>query len=190
MMLSQLLSPKPSPPPRYQPLISSTGAAIGAGGVAIARVGKDNDFAARAYGGYQFNRYFAAEFGYTYLPSSVTVNRVGKIRNWALDLSGKVFAPVVDQFGVFGRVGVSYLRSTVSGTLALASPLAGGATRISNWNVTYGAGLYYDYNANWRLTGEWQRFHGDSSIFNRSYQPFMDAFTVGVSYKLPVNLLV
>lgn len=170
------------------------------GNTTFVRVGKEDDFVARAVVGYNFNRHYSAEFGYTYLPSSVNMpdasaaagHNVGKVRNWALDLSGKLSAPVMDQVGVFGRLGINYLRTTLTSRLGQpgASPLVGGATRIRNWNVTYGAGVYYDYSPQLRFNAEWQRFHGKSKVYNTKYQPFMDAFTLGVSYRLPDGLLV
>lgn len=158
-------------------------------GVSV-RAGKENNFAARAKVGYDFNHHFGAEFGYTFLPYSVTLNSTGKIRNWALDLSGKMYAPVVGQFGVLATLGVNYLRSSFRNQLGTLVSSAGGTTRVSNWNVTYGAGLYYDYDATWRVTGEWQRFNGKAQIVNRKYQPFMDAFTIGISYKIPDSFLL
>ena len=159
-------------------------------GAAATAVGKEDDFAARVYGGYNFNRTYAVEFGWTYLPSNVTVGGAPDLRNWAIDFSGKLRAPLMDQIGVFARLGVNYLKTTARGTLATASPLFGGATTVRNFNVTYGAGVYYDYSPQLRFTGEWQRFHGKSNFNDLKYQPFMDAFTVNVTYRLPEGLLI
>lgn len=157
--------------------------------VILARVGKEDGFAARAKIGYIINHFYSTEFGFVFLPSAVTVNGSGKIRNWAIDWTGILTLAVMDQFGVFARLGIDYLVSTVTSALALRSPLPGGATRVRNFNVTFGAGAYYDYNEQLRFLLEWQRFHGKARMFYRKYQPFMDIFTLGVSLRLPEKLL-
>lgn len=173
------------------------------------KVGKKDDFGARVHVGYQWNQYFAGEFGYTYLPSSVNVevfntpanayDNYSKIKNWAFDLSGKVMAPLFDQFGLFTRLGISYLVSDVRDPLytAYAGALK---SKIRNFNATVGAGAYYDYSDKLRFTGEWQRFYGNSKAFGATAtqmasgrndrQPFMDLYTLGVSLRLPEHLLL
>jgi len=173
------------------------------GNITGIQVAKENGFAGRLHVGYYFNEHYSAEFGWTYLPSRVTVGGVGSIRNWAIDLSGKMYVPLprveqmpyLEQMGLFARLGINYLRSQARGhlTTTMGLPTWGGIDchgRTSNWNVTYGVGAYYDYNYRTRFTLEWQRFHGKSRVFDPKYQPYMDAFTVGVSYRLPENLLV
>lgn len=171
------------------------------GGVAITRVGKHDDFVARAYVGYNFNRTFAEEFGYTLLPYSVTFKEVAnnalvadsEAQNWAIDLSTRVGAPIplFHDVTAFFRLGINYMKTVMKNQdSTLPSPLIGGAKMVRNFNVTYGSGLEYAYNRKVRVRLEWQRFNGKARVFTSHYQPYMDAFTLGISLKLPENLIV
>jgi len=143
-------------------------------------------FAGRAYMGYAFNKYFAVEGGWTYLPS-VDVNvagmKVTSIDNWAVDLVAKLMVPFDDQFGLFTTIGGNYFRSDDS----LMFFTTGAVHDTENFNVTYGGGAYYNITPNFSLDVAWKRFDGHPRITD-DYQPNPDLFTIGVAYKFPISL--
>ena len=140
----------------------------------------DVGFAFHAYGGYQFNKYFAAELGYTHW-AETDVNYFGgsesNIRTYAVDISGKMMVPVTMGIGVFAKLGAAYLHAseTVSGN-------SKGAL-----NVLYGAGLSYEVMPNLVANLSWTRYNGSAKLGD-NYQPDADLYALGIMYKFPVAL--
>jgi OOP family OmpA-OmpF porin len=97
------------------------------------------DTAWRILGGYQLNRNFAAELGYSNFGefSSTKAN--------AWELVGLGIFPVTSQFGIYGKLGGHH------------SEVKGGSTETGN-GLTYGAGLQFDIMPQLGLRGEWQRY--------------------------------
>ena len=91
--------------------------------------GTKNDSGAvgRAFVGYDFNRYFAAEVGYSYFFNQeklqASAANCHKIKTSIIDLLGKIKAPITDDFGLYAKLGLGYLMSNVEVT-ALKLPLA------------------------------------------------------------------
>lgn len=151
---------------------------------------KDNGFAGRVFGGYNFNRFLAIEAGWTYLPKAkyqvagVTTNT---LKNYAVDLDGKVTAPLVEGFGVYGKLGVGYLHT--KGTL---STTFGNTNSISHVGPVVGAGVSYHVTPN--LVGDlgWTRYSGDGKIdastSTYKYQPNPDVVLLSVAYEFPANM--
>lgn len=108
----------------------------------------DSDMAYRLFAGYQFNRYFGMEVGYSDLgrfgisadtvPTGRMDGRV-KVRTAGVDLVGTV--PLVDQLDFIWRVGAqrAQVNGRYSGTGAVqaASP----STSARGWGAKFGAGL-------------------------------------------------
>ncbi|MBU0745059.1 MAG: porin family protein, partial [Gammaproteobacteria bacterium] len=100
----------------------------------------------------------------------------------AIDLMGKGKLPVVDNFDLFAKVGMSYLTSNSDIT---------GVSSANNLNLAYGAGADYYITPNVIVSAEWLRFNGNvkmdidpsAPITNNKYQPYTDAFMVGLRYK-------
>ena len=86
-------------------------------------------------------------------------------------------APLWEDVGAFAKVGGAWLNTEFNG---------GGS--IDNFNVTYGAGLYYEVNDDWSVEGGWQRYHGDQEFFGGSFQPMADFYYAGLTYKFPVDM--
>lgn len=99
----------------------------------------DKDTAWRFLGGYQLNRNFAAEVGYTNL------GEFGATKVNAWELVGVGLFPLGNQFGIYGKLGGHH------------SEVKDGGSESGN-GLTYGAGVQYDLSPNLGLRGEWQRY--------------------------------
>lgn len=131
-------------------------------------------FAGRFNVGYDFHKNFAIEAGYAQFfnsPQEFAVDAYGN--TYAIDLMAKIKANVVDNFGLYAKVGVAYVQ-TLDGDIY---------DSISNFNVAYGAGAYYDINKNLSVDLSWQRYNGNPDITDTDYQPYADLFALGIQYK-------
>ena len=99
----------------------------------------DKDTAWRFLGGYQVNRNFSAELGYTNL------GEYGGTKVNAWELLGVGLFPINNQFGIYGKLGGQH------------SEAKSGVSETGN-GLTYGAGLQFDLSRNLGLRGEWQRY--------------------------------
>jgi opacity protein-like surface antigen len=135
-------------------------------------------FAGRVYLGYDFHKNFAVEAGYSYFFNNPSATFRGVEREfygntWAIDLMGVIKANVVDNFGLFAKLGVNYLQTNDKNNFY---------DEVHNFNVAYGAGAYYDITKNVTMDISWLRYNGDQKI-DKDYQPYADKFTIGVRYK-------
>lgn len=142
------------------------------------KVEKDNGFVGRAFIGYDFNRYFAAELGYTYFFNKPNLDLAGVDTNFvkntsAVDLMGKIKAPVADNLDLYAKLGANYLMTKFDNNMS----------SHDNFNVAYGAGVDYMITPNVIANVEWLRFNGHSRLNVNDYQPYTDAFLVGLRYK-------
>jgi OmpA-OmpF porin, OOP family len=139
----------------------------------------DSDTAWRVFGGYQINRHFAVELGYSTL-GEATASAPGitaTVEAKAFDLVAVGILPINQQFSVFGKLGMYQADSDLSSN----TPLIGSASD-KNTDVTYGVGLQYDFGKNLGLRGEWQQYKkvgsdqvgGDGDV---------DVFSIGVLWK-------
>jgi len=113
----------------------------------------DSDTAFKIFGGYQFNRYIAAEIGYTDLgktKASVGAQSL-EVKASAWELSAVGSYPVMDQLSILGRLGAYYGEGKLSSNFG-----AGGNKKTTN--VTFGLGVQYDFTKNFGVRGEWQRY--------------------------------
>lgn len=113
----------------------------------------DKDTAWKIFGGYQINRTFAAEFGYTDL-GEVTASVPGasaKVESTAWELVGIGALPVGERFSLYGKLGLYRAETEFSAT---------GLPRIKedNTDLTYGFGVRYDFARNFGVRAEWQRY--------------------------------
>lgn len=113
------------------------------GGGSVGR--NDNEeFTWSAFGGYQANRWFGAEFGYNDLGTQVIGGTTVDASAWELVGVGRL--PLFDRFAAYGKLG---------GYLGRAH---GGGVNENNTDLTYGAGVEYGVTHNLALRGEWQRY--------------------------------
>ena len=136
----------------------------------------DKDTAFRIFGGYQVNRTFSAELGYTDLGKAKfrATGVDGKFEASAFDLSAIGAWPLANQFSIFGRLGAYYGTIKVSGTGVIGSDK-------SKAGLTFGLGGQYDFNRNLGLRLEWQRFAKmDSGAGGKSD---VDNLSIGALYR-------
>ena len=100
----------------------------------------DSDVGFKFLGGYQFNRYVAAELGYglLYDKSDVEVK--------ALEAVAVGMFPIANQFSIIGKLGFANVDFKVP------------AGSDDKTELTWGVGVQYDFNRNLGLRGEWQRY--------------------------------
>lgn len=157
------------------------------------KVGRDNGFVGRVFLGYDINRYFALEAGYSYFFNKPTFDTTatiaaqgvtatnttsGKIkRTHNIDVMGKIKVPVVDNFDLYAKLGVNYL---------MTKPDSGNMSSTNNFNVAFGAGADYYITPNIIANVEWLRFNGKAKVTDSKYQPNTDAFLIGLRYKFEI----
>ncbi|CAL7959544.1 Outer membrane protein [Gammaproteobacteria bacterium] len=150
----------------------------------------DSGFVGRAFLGYDLNKYFAAEFGYSYFFNQTKITRIAvndyKINTQSFDLVGKGKLPILDKFSLFAKFGIGCLLSNVR---AQTSPetMSGFANNRTAFNVVYGIGADYNFTPNIIANIEWLRVNGKLKWVNNSdlskLQRYTDAFMIGLRYK-------
>lgn len=140
-------------------------------------------FAGRAYLGYQFNKFVAAELGYTYLGDTEFNNILGisgidaALRQHAGDLSAKVMLPITRQFEVFALGGAAYVYASPEDVSSTAKLLGyGNGSSEGSFTPTYGLGAEYDFTQHWGLDLTWRRFVGNGDIESNNL------YTLGAAY--------
>lgn len=113
------------------------------GGGSVGR-NDNSEFSWSAFGGYQANRWFGAEFGYRDLGRQTVGGTTADASAWELVGVGRL--PLFDRFSAYGKLG-GYLGRT-----------HGGGTSENNTDLTYGAGLEYGLTRNVGVRAEWQRY--------------------------------
>jgi OOP family OmpA-OmpF porin len=156
----------------FQPAFAQTsswylGASIGQSDASVDCAGTTScdteDSSWRIFGGYQVNRNFAIELGYSTLgEASAGVPAFGPfpasrvtLEATAWDLSAVGILPIAERFSAFGRLGL-YRADT---DIDVNFPGVGSAgDSDSNTDLTFGVGLRYDFAQNVGVRAEWQRF--------------------------------
>ena len=126
------------------------GACDGVSGTGVTCDDKDTSF--KIFGGYQLNRNFAGELGYTDLGKAKFTDPTGstELKATAWELSAVGSWPLADAFSIFGRLGGYWGEGKLSGSGASGSKTTA--------NVTFGLGAQYDFMRNFGVRGEWQRY--------------------------------
>lgn len=112
------------------------------------------DTAWKILGGYQVNRNFAVEFGYTNL-GELSVSGAGAritLETTAWEVVGLGSFPVANQFSIYGKLGF------YRGEADVSSNVAGGSGSRNSTDLTYGLGARYDFSRNLGMRVEWQRY--------------------------------
>jgi len=153
---------------------SSSDACNGVSGPGVSCDDKDTAF--KIFGGYQINRNFGAELGYTDLGKveakggGVTASVEAK----AFELVGVGRFPINNQFSIYGKLGLYRADSKGRSNVGVSAD-------ETNTDLTYGVGVQYNFTGNLGVRGEWQRYSsvgggdiGDSDV---------DVLSVGLVYK-------
>lgn len=151
----------------------------------------DSDTGYRFTGGYQFNEYWGAEasyvdFGQAETNITVTTPTPGAVSGKRQD-HGFVFAgtgtyPFNSDWSVFGRLGtiMGHVQNKVSGSGSLST--ANVDESSTDWKVTYGIGVDWNFHPNWTLRAGWDQF---SSLGNQNKTGENDVnfASVGIVYR-------
>jgi OOP family OmpA-OmpF porin len=121
-----------------------------------ADVGSDDDTAVKILGGYQVNRNFAAEVGYSMLFDK------GGVEVTALEVVGIGLFPVANQLSIYGKLGFA--------NVDVETP--GGSD--DKTELTWGLGAQYDVSARLGVRAGWQRYETDEEV---------DLLSIGVVYR-------
>jgi len=142
----------------------------------------DKDTAYKIFGGYQINRNFGAELGYTDL-GKVTASGGGlsvESKATAWDLVGVGAFPLSNQFSIYGKLGF------YSGEVKVSSNVAGGSGKKTTTDLTYGAGVQYNFMRNLGARLEWQRYASakqpDTTVTAEDKSD-IDVLSLGIVYK-------
>lgn len=132
----------------------------------------ETDTAWRLFGGYQLNRYFAAEVGYHDLGE---VNFVQGDRNAkAWELVGVGMYPVANALSVYGKLGGYWAKSELHSSVVPSGD-------DTNTGLTYGVGAQYDMMQNAAVRVEWQRY--DNVGGDTTGKTDVDVLNVGLLWK-------
>jgi OmpA-OmpF porin, OOP family len=134
------------------------------------------DTAWKIFGGYQINPMFAAELGYSDLgkASASAAGVSASVEATAWELVGVGAFPINNQFSVFGKLGV--YRAEVKGRSNV-----GVSADNTNSDLTFGAGVRYNFTRNIGVRAEWQRYSdvGGGSVGKGD----IDVLSVGAIWK-------
>src|ERR1044071_1086059 len=129
-----------------------------------ADLGPDTDTALKIFGGYQINRSFSVEFGYTDLGDVTVGGTTVEASAWELTGLGKF--PLGNQFYVYGLAGLAKVKAE---TTVFGAKVSDASTKL-----TFGFGLQYDFSPKVGARLQWQRYDTSSEI---------DVTSIGVVYK-------
>jgi opacity protein-like surface antigen len=137
---------------------------------------KNNGVIGRGFIGYDINRYFALESGFSYFINKPYFDsKQGRcsdnISTTAVDIEGKGKLPIVRYFDLYAKLGANYLMSRSSIR-----------NNVGNFKVAFGVGADYRITANIIANIEWLRFTGNLAEEDVDYQPNTDAFLLGLRY--------
>lgn len=133
----------------------------------------DPDASLHVYTGGSYNELFGFEFGYLYLGKAD--RQGGTTRGHGLNLSLVGSFALAQSFRVFGKVGATYGRTTVSANAATNEPV--GDEDGFGWS--YGLGASYQLTPQWSLLAQWDRH--EMKFAGRGRQD-IDALSVGVKF--------
>ena len=130
----------------------------------------------KVIGGYQVNRNFAAEIGYTNRLSESTANGAGltdEIKSSALELVAIPSYPIGD-FSLFAKLGMYVAQTEEKTNFA-------GDRSANTSDLTYGLGIGYQFHRNLSARLEWQRYSkvGGGDIGTAD----VDVMNVGLLYR-------
>ena len=115
----------------------------------------EKDSAWKFFGGYQVNRNFALELGYTNLGEVSARDNTGTLRleSTAWEVVGIGSIPI-DRFSLYGKLGV-YRADT---ELRFRGSGLSESDDESTTDLTFGFGVRYDFTRNLAVRAEWQKY--------------------------------
>jgi len=147
----------------------------------------EGSLSGRAYAGWNLNRVFAIEGGYTHFADNEYrgTDSGGSLENidtrtQAVDLVAKGYIPFNDYFEVFAKVGVAYVYSDVEGTFDGFSSIK---QKHKRFRATYGLGAILHYNKNIAFTASWLHLNGTGELnlnMGNSVSPSSHLLAIGI----------
>lgn len=136
---------------------------------------RNSGLAGRVYLDFQLNRNWGAQLGYTHF-SDIKFSNInqlgltGHVKEQAIDLVGKVSAPIYPGIDIYGKAGVAFAIAGTNGAL-------NGTYR--QFLPTFGAGVSHNLTPQVPIELSWTRIQkvGGSNI------PSSDFVAVGIAYK-------
>jgi OOP family OmpA-OmpF porin len=159
-----------------------------AGGFSSTAISNDyRHFGFKAFGGYQFDKYFALESGYFdlgefgFLANTLPAGTLnGTIKVKGLNFDGVGSLPFTDKFSAFARAGLNYAEAkdnfSGSGLVTVTNPNR--SKRAPNYK--FGAGLQYDFTRAFGVRVEAERYRVDDAVGNKGD---IDLFSAGLLYR-------
>jgi OmpA-OmpF porin, OOP family len=147
----------------------------------------DKDSSWKIFGGYQFNKHFALEFGYADLGETTasvsvppfTVNLALEATVWDLVAVGSL--PIADRFSILGKIGLYRADTEINGTVP---GLGSDSESASNTDLTFGIGARYDFTRNLGVRLEWQRYQDvGGEFFGVTAESDVDVMSAAVIWK-------
>jgi OOP family OmpA-OmpF porin len=141
---------------------------------------EDRDDSWRAFGGYRFNKYVAAEIGYVDLGAASGSGTIGgqpadfTVRNKAWDATAVVTVPIANRLSALGRFGIFQTRTTLDTRIGAATDHSGS----TNHNYAYGAGLQYTLGK-LGVRAEWIRYD-NAGTNGTTVEDDLDFWSVGL----------
>lgn len=147
----------------------------------------DRHFGFKAFGGYEFNRYFALEGGYFNLGKfgfTADTSPAGSLRG-DIKLQGANFdavgsVPLSDKFSLFARAGLNYAdaKDSFAGTGSVA--VIDRSPRKWAANYKFGFGAEYDFTRFIGMRIEAERYRIDDAVGNKGD---VDLYSAGLVFK-------
>jgi OOP family OmpA-OmpF porin len=134
------------------------------------------DTSVRVFGGYEFDRIWGVEAGYTDFTRSdfsfVQNNRpgTGDGDGYGVYVAGKARYPLAPQWEVLGKLGIAYSHRNVNTTTGIHF-------NDDDTGVYAGVGLQWNVHPQWALTAEYERYGKSKDNGAKA-----DVFTVGLRY--------
>lgn len=136
--------------------------------------------------GYQFDQYWAMEFGYRHFSNtdiSVGTNNYlasASSKSSAFDLTAKGILPVTPKLSLYAKLGIAYLRPNAQGGLLSISPYSGTTNSYAKTlEPTFGLGISYALKPNVPVEFSWNRIQ---KAGGSNHAPSSDFYSLGVSY--------
>lgn len=153
------------------------------GDTAYVKMAKINGMMEHIFFGYDFNRYFATELGYSYFNNKASESHApspvvtATVLTQAFDFLGKLKIPVVGNFDLYAKAGLGYLMSHPTATNNDPT------VNRNNLNIAYGLGCEYSFTPKVIMDVSWLRYNGYAKM-TKDYQPYADVFMIGIRYKV------
>lgn len=132
----------------------------------------DKDYGGKLYIGGKLNRMLGLELAYVNLGEVQANGGTTEAQLANLSLVGNV--PIGDQFNIYAKVGGFFGWTDIDTT---TPGVATGEENDLGWS--YGAGLQFDINRNWAVTGDWDHYRVD--FVDRTDD--VELLSLGVLYK-------